>query len=311
MPRVLRPIVAVAAACLAFSALSCGTGPTGIAPTGVHAVLISLDGLAPRAVNVTNSPTLVRMAKEGAATLQAQTVLPTLTLPSHTSMMTGLTPDRHGIKINDDTSNNFQRVAFPTAFDVARQAGFTSAMFVGKSKLSAIVHNGAPTKLSMPAIGQVWNADTVSARLLAYLSPQNAEPKADMIFIHLPDIDVEGHAHGWDSQQYVAAVKHVDSTVARIWTALRQACGDSLVIIITSDHGGVDRGHSDGGPLARTVPWIAWGKTVSAQTLLVDPIRAVDAGPTLLWVLGITPPADWDGVPVKSAFTSALRGTPR
>lgn len=299
-----KPVVAGALALLGSLGLTCSP-PTVVQPNRVHVVLISLDGLRPDAVNAANTPTLVQMAKEGAATLAAQTVQPNLTLPAHTSMVTGLVPARHGIEYNDDVSSHGERVMVATIFDVAAQAGLTGAMFVGKSKLAPIVHVGAPQKLNMPPIGTVWKADTVAAHVLSYLTPLNPEPKPDMMFIHLPDIDVVGHASGWMSPQYVAAVRHTDSVVARIWLGLKETFGPDLILIVTADHGGTGTGHSDVTQLNRTTPWIVWGKDVKAQILTGD-VRAVDVGPTMLWLLGLTPPADWDGVPIKRAFPTLI-----
>jgi predicted AlkP superfamily pyrophosphatase or phosphodiesterase len=293
-----RSFLAGAGALLAFSGLSCSE-PTDPKPAGVRVVLISLDGLRPDAVTATNMPTLVRLAMEGAATLAAETVQPSLTLPAHTSMVTGLTPARHGVTWNDDATTDTGYLAAQTIFDVAAVAGYTSAMFVGKSKLRPIVHDAAPTRVNMPPVGKVWKSDTVAAHVRTYLT--GGEPKPRMMFIHLPDIDVVGHAFGWMSPEYLTAARHVDSTVAGIWAGLKQAFGTEFVLIVTADHGGFGRDHYDGSQPVRTIPWIAWGKDVEPQTLTAK-VRAVDVAPTMLWVLGLTPPADWDGVAVTSAF---------
>src|SRR5206468_1560812 len=114
----------------------------------------------------------------------------------------------------------------------------------------------------------------------------NLEPKPKLMWIHLPDIDLTGHAKGWMSPEYLAAVRHTDSLFATIWIGLKQTFGSDLIIIATADHGGHDFGHSDGisSPLSRTTPWIAWGKAVTPQILTAD-VSAVDVGPTMLWVL--------------------------
>jgi arylsulfatase A-like enzyme len=67
-------------------------------------VLITLDTTRLDAVGYsgserTHTPVLDRLAAEGAAFLNATTPVP-LTLPSHTSMMTGLLPWQHGVVIN-------------------------------------------------------------------------------------------------------------------------------------------------------------------------------------------------------------------
>lgn len=294
-----QPWSAVAVAALLFAGVSCSSEP----PThpnkalGFRVAVISLDGLRPDAIAEAPAPTLKQLAKEGAFTLSAKTVSPTATLPAHTSMVTGLTPQHHGITWNDDTTSNPRQVAITTVFDFTALEGYTSALFVGKSKLRPLIHPGAPTKASIPP-SDLWYADTVGAQVLAYL--QVASPKPNFIFIHLPDIDVAGHAHGWMSPEYLAAVRHADSVVARIWEALKQTYGADLTLIVTADHGGSGFGHADGTYLDSTVPWIVWGKGVTPQTL--SGVRVVDTGPTVLWLLGLAQPPDWDGVPVKSAF---------
>src|SRR5205823_8983150 len=128
----------------------------------------------------------------------------------------------------------------------------------GKSKLTYLVHPTAPTKQSLPTTGNIWRADTVGSQVIAYL----ATARPALTFVHLPDVDLAGHAYGWMSPEYLAAVRHVDSVVAGIWQAAKTAFGADLTMIITADHGGIGLGHSDGSPLARTIPWIAWGKGV-------------------------------------------------
>ncbi|MSR06500.1 MAG: alkaline phosphatase family protein [Gemmatimonadetes bacterium] len=289
--------VVVLAVLLAFAGVSCEPTPV-VRGSSFRVVVISLDGLRPDAITAANAPTLMRLIQEGAATLTAQTVLPSLTLPAHTSMVTGLVPERHGITWNDDTSPP-EPVDLITIFDYATRAGYTSAMFVGKSKLIPLVHPGAPTKVSIPPVGQVWGSEIVSAQVREYLSAATARP--NLLFIHFPDIDAAGHAYGWMSTQYLAAVQHADSGVARVWQAAKQTFGSDLTLIVTADHGGVGGGHAEGSRLSTTIPWIAWGNGVTPKILSSD-TRGVDTGPTALWLLGLSPPTDWDGVPVTSAF---------
>ena len=260
--------------------------------------MISLDGLRPDAITSGYAPTLHKLALSGATTFKAQTVQPSVTLPAHTSMVTGLVPQHHGVTWNDDTTPTSVQVSLTTIFDVAARVGFTSALFVGKSKLSPLAHQGSPTYASIPTRGDLWWADTVGAKVVTYLS---RESKPNLMFIHLPDIDVVGHQHGWMSDEYLNAVRHADSVVANIWQALKLAFGSKLTLIVTADHGGFGYGHASGSPFDTAIPWIAWGNGVTAMTLFTS-VRTIDTGPTVLWLLGVSSPADWDGVPVKSAF---------
>ena len=75
------------------------------APSGVSVVLLSIDGLRPDHVLEADRlglrvPNLRRLAREGAHARGVAGVLPTVTYPSHTTLVTGVSPARHGILAN-------------------------------------------------------------------------------------------------------------------------------------------------------------------------------------------------------------------
>src|SRR5579864_5651154 len=73
------------------------------ADTSGAVVMISVDGLAafymddPRA----EMPTIRALANEGAKASLMKAVAPTVTWPNHTTLVTGVTPARHGVVGND------------------------------------------------------------------------------------------------------------------------------------------------------------------------------------------------------------------
>src|SRR3990172_3007591 len=66
-----------------------------------HVVIISLDGARPDAIQQVDAVHIKALAERGAVDWHAQTVLPSVTLPAHTSMLTGLDVDEHGVTWND------------------------------------------------------------------------------------------------------------------------------------------------------------------------------------------------------------------
>src|SRR4051794_34513672 len=77
------------------------------------------------------------MMDTGSFTLWAKTTPASITLPSHVSMLTGVTPEVHAILWNADlplAEPVFP--ASPTLFELARRAGYTTALVAGKSKFS-------------------------------------------------------------------------------------------------------------------------------------------------------------------------------
>ncbi|HTG74789.1 MAG TPA: alkaline phosphatase family protein, partial [Terriglobia bacterium] len=91
-----------------------------------HVVLVSIDGLRPDAISLKETPTLSRLTTEGSYTLSARTILPSKTLPSHTSMLTGQPPDIHGVSWNTNARLTKRRVGIPTVFSVLRGEGYVT-----------------------------------------------------------------------------------------------------------------------------------------------------------------------------------------
>jgi len=138
MNRVFR-IVAVFV--FTFGALPCRSRA---AEMDRHVVLISLDGMAhyyfddPKA----KLPVLRQMAKEGARMKRMIASFPTVTWPNHTTLVTGVSPARHGVISNvvfnrktlqndtylcDPLYDMSAIVKVPTLFDVASAAGMKTA----------------------------------------------------------------------------------------------------------------------------------------------------------------------------------------
>src|SRR5262245_4599238 len=62
-----------------------------------HVIIVSIDGLRPDAIKKFGADTMKRLMQEGSYSLHASTILPSKTLPSHTSMLTGVEPSEHGV----------------------------------------------------------------------------------------------------------------------------------------------------------------------------------------------------------------------
>ena len=61
-------------------------------------LLVLLDGMRPDAIG--DIPQVQAMIREGASTLEAQTVFPSVTLPCHVSLFHSVDPMRHGTTTN-------------------------------------------------------------------------------------------------------------------------------------------------------------------------------------------------------------------
>ncbi len=289
---------------LALLALSC-TDPQSSDPAPVeppHVVVISIDGLRPDAIDGEHMPALSQLISQGASSLVAETVLPSLTLPAHTSMLTGLVPQRHGITWNDDDTTISRPLTVATVFDVLATAGVRTALFAGKGKLRALTVAGAPTYLSAPPGNGAWNAAQVVEELRTYLLSRT--PVAQLIVVHLPDADYAGHGNGWMTSGYFDGVRKADLAFGQVWDMVREKLGSNLIVIVTADHGGIERGHGDASQQSMRIPFLVWGRGVRNEAL-AGSIRVVDVAPTVLSLLRVTVPTGLDGHVLTSPFTSA------
>jgi arylsulfatase A-like enzyme len=262
-----------------------------------HVVVISIDGLRPDAIEVAGAQNLQRLMREGAWTLRAQTILPSKTLPSHTSMLTGVPPAVHGITWNENQVSRTGTVRVPTVFDLAEARGLTTAAFFGKEKFRHLIRDETPHFRVAPRGDEVWRASVITQQVEQYLRFRTP----DLLFVHLPDPDLAGHLYGWMSLPYRMAVRRADAAVGRLVEAVEEAFGGDAVVIVTADHGGHGHGHGSAEVVDQTIPWIVWGRGIAPGELAGE-VHTFDTAATALWALGVPLPEQWSGRPVASAF---------
>jgi len=265
-------------------------------------VIVSLDGLMPQALLLAPTPHLDSLWQGGAYTWQAQTVLPSVTLPAHASMVSGQDVPNHGINWND-WQPELGYLEAPTMFTIAKEAGLKVAAFVGKKKLKHLLPPGSVDYWDMPGY---WASDIMPAAV-EYLLRERPQ----LLFIHLPDLDSVGHAYGWMSREQLEATTEVDEAIGLLLAALRKGgLWETTLIIVTSDHGGHGRVHGSDDPQDTTIPWIAYGPGVQPGLELQEPVHIFDTAPTVLAALGLRPPKGWDGNPLWDLITVPYQPCP-
>ncbi len=242
-------------------------------------LLISLDGLRPADVAQAKArgmklPALTALAAEGASAEGVIGVLPTLTYPSHTTLVTGVSPAKHGVSNNltfdPDAKNQTgwywyaSDVRVPTLWAAAHAKGLTTA------NVHWPVTVGAPgIDANLP---QIWRTGTADdPKLLAALATpgllsemekavgtsyaqgidESVEGDANRVrfaaaliaarkpaftTVYLAGIDHEEHRSGPGSAAANAAIEQTDALVGQLVAAARKAMPD-VTIVLVSDHG--------------------------------------------------------------------------
>jgi arylsulfatase A-like enzyme len=250
--------------------------------------IISIDGLRPDALLTVGAPNILALADRGAYSWQAQTVLPSTTLPSHVSMLSGFTPEAHGM-VWDDYIKERGPIPVPTLFSVARSHRRRTAVMAGKHKFTYFCEGPGSDVCAITSNGD----DEVTSGAVSSRG-------ADLLFVHLPDVDVNGHRSGWMSDAYLTAVRRADLAVGRIVSSLPA----DTTVILTADHGGHLSEHGSSQASDTTIPWIIAGPRIAQGRRLSSSIRTVDTAATAAYVLGFPLQPGAAGRPVLEAFAT-------
>ncbi|HWL54769.1 MAG TPA: alkaline phosphatase family protein [Chthoniobacteraceae bacterium] len=270
-----------------------------------RALLCSLDGVRPDALQQVPTPHIDRLVREGACTWKARTVMPSCTLPCHTSMLRGVDTARHGV-----TSNFFSPLVrpVPSLLEVAHQAGLSTGFSYNWEQLRDLADPGHldfsffyknPAHRNERAKGYLQSEPEQMEHLCRML----ASLDLDLFFLYLGGTDAVGHAFGWMSDEYLQAITHADQCLGKVLGELeRQGKTQDLCTLVLSDHGGHDRTHGTEMDEDMTIPWILHGPGIRRGHELTGPVRIYDTCVTLAHVLGLPMSDQWEGRVIEEAF---------
>lgn len=317
------------------------SGATSRPPPGPDSpvvLLVSVDGLNPDALTALGPervPAFTELATGGASTLNARASYEaTVTLPNHTSMLTGRTiggPDGSSVMVNSDpggTLRDLHGSYVPGVFDVAHDHGQSTAFFAEKSKFAFLMRSwdarhGAPDrvgdddgrdKVDVSAIGP-------AAQLLQQVESTLARRRTQLVFLHVAAPDTAGHAHGFMSSAYLDAVVAADREIGAILDLVRSrpALVRTVTVVVTADHGGIGPGHRFARvPGNYTIPFFVWGHATEqgADIYALNSASRRDPGATRPSYDGVQPVRNRDaaslaldllGLPLLPGTTSPLR----
>lgn len=245
-------------------------------------ILISVDGLAgfyfddPRA----DMPTLRKLADQGARAEGLVCSFPTVTWPNHTTLVTGATPAKHGVLANnyvdrkdgasvplipDPLFDKDEIVRVPTIYDVAHQAGLSTAAVIWpatrnaktldwtvpdmfaeeawpqygtRSWLAELREAGLPVEKQNAwckepggGVQRDWLYSRMAAHVLQHHSP-------NLLLVHLVEVDHVQHKHGPRTPEAYWSVSYADDRVRDIVEAVEKSQHkDRTTVIVASDHG--------------------------------------------------------------------------
>ena len=250
----------------------------------MRVLVILSDGLRPDAIK--DYPKAQKFIQNSTYTLNAETVMPSVTLPCHMSLFHSVDPSRHGT-----TTNTFTPQVRPID-------GLCEVIADNKMKSAFFYNWGELRDLAKPAslvfsyfckgkeIGYDKANNMVTDAAIEFLS----ENYTEFAFLYLGYTDMAGHKYGWMSKEYMEAVDNSFDNIERVISALP----DDYTFIITSDHGGHDRTHGSELPDDMTIPILFIGKDFE-KNKIIENVTIKDIAPTVTRLLGIEENEEWEG----------------
>ncbi|NJN18463.1 MAG: sulfatase-like hydrolase/transferase [Oscillochloris sp.] len=256
-------------------------------------VLIMLDGVRPDALDAADCPQLQAFRDQAAATMDARSVMPSITLPCHVSIFHSVPPQRHGITSNDWTP---PARPLPGLIEVAAAAQKRCGFFYNWEQLRDL---SRPGHLHYSYFRDGAEHDPAADEAVAHMAAEviGAE-KLDFAFVYFGTVDTAGHTFGWMSDGYLNQLERID----RVFGALLAALPAASTILVQSDHGGHERTHGTAMVEDLRIPWMLSGPGVRAGTPIDAAVSLLDSAPTIAHILGLDAPAAWEGRVVREAL---------
>ncbi len=217
-------------------------------------LLIGLDGFR---ADYVDRPAAVRLRALAARGVRAERMVPAFpskTFPNHYTIVTGLTPEHHGIVANameDAALGEFRTGDHPAVRDARWWGGEPIWVTAERQGRRSAIHfwpgSEAPIGGVRPSWYERYDHDRPRAarvqRVLEWLAMPEPDAPA-MLALYFADTDDAGHAHGPDAPEVDSAIAKVDSAVGAIVDGIaRLGLTDVVNLIIVADHGMVRSDH--------------------------------------------------------------------
>ncbi|NIP38335.1 MAG: sulfatase-like hydrolase/transferase [Candidatus Dadabacteria bacterium] len=268
--------------------------------------VITIDGLRPDAISETNTPSLSNLLQKSSYSLNASTVFPSSTMPSHTSLFTGLDAKNHKNTLNEHKKirkliSQGKYLQFDTIFTIGEKNGFRTTFICGKDKLKFLIR---PSLQNTVLCHDIYdNKDNIVPIITTTFTSSFKTNRNKINFIHYPEPDLSGHRNGWMTEKYLESLRSVDKEIEKLLGLIRTEMAEKeSLLIITADHGGTEKTHGTRSKEHMTIPWIAYGNSVKKNHKIKKEVKIYDTAPTILNFLGIKTPPNLDGKAVTEIF---------
>ena len=272
-----------------------------------HVLVIGIDGWGgyslPKAHDI---PNITWLMQHGCYTAKKRSVLPSSSAVNWASMFNGSCPEMHGYTEWGSRTPEIPSVEcnshgiFPTIFSLLREArpNAVTGCLCEWDGIKFVVDT-----LAIDYYDIATNYEQDSTRLCEMAERFIIDRKPTLLAVCWDQLDHVGHQIGHDTPEYYDKLAQLDVYIGRLLEALKTAgIADDTIVIVTSDHGGKDKGHGGKTLLEMEHPFIIYGPGIRSGVEIIQPMMQYDTAATIAFILGLTTPHTWIGRPVLSVF---------
>lgn len=251
-------------------------------------------------------PTVKKLMAEGSYTLKKRSVLPSSSAVNWASMFMGAGPELHGYtEWGSRTPELPSRVLskdgiFPTVFGLLRESDAKAEIgCVCEWKGIRYVIDTLALSYDKHVAEASKEPDATARYAVDYI--KSAKPNLCAVIFDNPDH--VGHADGHDTPEYYNMLKVLDGYIAQIVEAVKEAgILDDTIFIVTSDHGGIKKGHGGKTMQEMETAFIISGKGIKKGYEFTDSMMQFDTAATIAHIFNLKQPQVWIGRPMVQVF---------
>lgn len=271
-----------------------------------HVILIGLDGWGSYSVEKANMPHVKRLMQNGTYTLKKRSVLPSSSAVNWSSMFMGAGPELHGYtdwgtQTPDLPSRELnQHGIFPTVFQLLRDAS-PQAEIGCLYEWEGIKYLVDTLALSYQQ--QIADCAKYPKAMSEIAGKYIKEKKPALAGIIFDGPDHTGHVDGHDTPAYYTKLEELDGYIGQIIQAVEEAgILEKTIFIVTSDHGGIHKGHGGKTMQEMETPFIICGKNIKKGGCFNESMMQFDVASTIASIFGLKQPQVWIGRPMTQVF---------
>ncbi|HOF21133.1 MAG TPA: alkaline phosphatase [Bacteroidales bacterium] len=271
-----------------------------------HVVFIGLDGWGAYSVEKADMPNVKELMANGCYTLKKRSVLPSSSAVNWASIFMGAGPELHGYtewgsKVPELPSRELNKNGiFPNIFQLLRDAAPSAEIGV-MYEWEGIKYLVDTLSLDYFALAPDYNEHPGVLCEMAEKYILERKPVLTAIIFDNPDHI--GHAAGHDTPAYYDDLRELDNYIGRIITAMKESgIYDNSIIIVTSDHGGIGKGHGGKTMAEMETPFIISGKNIRQGGAFNESMMQFDCASTIAHIFNLEQPQVWIGRPMLQVF---------